>query len=203
MDNLITGVDTLRNAEFLFKEAKSLFSGAAMNIREWASNSKQFMDLLPPKDRTVNCEQKVLGINWNLVSDELSLSKPSASKLQHVSSKREVLQAIASVFDPLGFFAPIVLEAKLFMKELWIERCDWDYKLDDKQLVEWLRVCKHLEGIPTYQIPRHIGIGNEKSIEYGLICFCDASSKAYATAIYLHQSLNGTYKADLIFPKHG
>ena len=80
VDNLITGVNTLRNAESLYKEANSLFLCAAMNIREWASNSKQLMDLLPPKDRIVNCEQKVLGINWNLVGDELSLSRPSASK---------------------------------------------------------------------------------------------------------------------------
>ena len=135
---------------FFTKEAKSLFSSAAMNIREWASNSKQFMDLLPPEDRIMNWEQKVLGINWNLVSYELSLSKLSASKLQHVSTKCEALQAIASVFDPLGFFAPTILEAKLFMKELWIGKCDWDTKLDDKQLVEWVRIGKHLENIPTY-----------------------------------------------------
>ena len=39
-----------------YKEAKCLL-GAAMNIREWASNSEQFMDLLPPEDRIVNCGQ--------------------------------------------------------------------------------------------------------------------------------------------------
>lgn len=36
---------------------------------------------------------------------------------------------------------------------------------------------------------------------YGLICFCDVSSKAYATVIYLHKSLGDTYKANLIFSK--
>ena len=64
-----------------------------------------------------------------------------------------------------------------------------------------------LEDIPVYQILRHVGICNEESTEYGLICFCDASGKDYATVIYLHQSFNNTYKTDLIFqdtihPRH-
>jgi len=61
----------------------------------------------------------VLGINWNLINDELSLYKPSTSKLQHVSIICEALKVISLVFDPLGFFAPTILEANLFMKELW------------------------------------------------------------------------------------
>ena len=107
------------------------------------------------------------------------------------------------MFDPPELFAPTILEAKLFMDELWIGKCDWDTKLDDKQLLEWLRVSKHLEDIPMCRIPRDIDIGidNEESTEYGLIFFCDASSKVYATVIYLHQSLNNNYKANLIFSK--
>ena len=65
------------------------------------------------------------------MSDELSLSTPSACKLD-VSMKRKALQAIASVFDPLGLFAPTILEDKLFMKELWAEKYDWDAQLDAK-----------------------------------------------------------------------
>jgi len=33
-----------------------------------------------------------------------------------VFTKREILQTIA---DPLGYFAPSILEAKFFMRELW------------------------------------------------------------------------------------
>ena len=34
-----------------------------------------------------------------------------------------------------------------------------------------------------------------------MICFCDASAKAYATAIYLLQSASNSYKTNLIFAK--
>ena len=46
----------------------------------------------------------------------------------------------ACIFDPLGFFAPTVLKAKLFMKKLWNERLDWDEKLDSGLLKEWLEI---------------------------------------------------------------
>ena len=39
---------------------------------------------------------------------------------------------IASIFDLLGYFAPTVLEAKLFMKGLWIDKCNWDERLEEK-----------------------------------------------------------------------
>ena len=40
-----------------------------------------------------------------------------------------------------------------------------------------------------------------EQVQYRLVCFCDASAKAYATAVYLHQSFDDTCKADLIFSK--
>ena len=74
-----------------------------------------------------------------------------------------MLQAVASIFDPLGYFSPTILEAKLFMRELWAGKCNWDDKLDDNQLKEWLRVSGNLENIPQHQITRYIGIFDERA----------------------------------------
>lgn len=60
--------------------------------------------------------------------------------LQLVSTKWGVLQAVASVFDPLGYFYPTILEAKLFISELWTNKYNWDDKLDDRRLNEWIRI---------------------------------------------------------------
>ena len=40
-----------------------------------------------------------------------------------------------------------------------------------------------------------------QSIEYNLVCFCDASKAAYAVTVYLHQVSSIEGKADLIFSK--
>ena len=137
VDNVITGVNTLEEAKVLYTETKSLFLTASMNTREWASNSKEFMEFLPQQDKADKPENtKVLGINWNLISDELSVPSPSNSIFEHASTKRGVLKVIASIFDPLGYFSPTILNAKLFMKELWVKEYQWDTKLDDKLLKE-------------------------------------------------------------------
>ena len=97
---------------------------------------------------------------------------------------------ISSVFDPLGYFSPTVLEAKLLMKTPLMEKCEWDEHLNETQLEKWLQFFDELKDIPLCRLLRYIGIASEKSgsVDYSLVCFCDASGKAYATAIYLHQS---------------
>ena len=94
---------------------------------------------------------------------------------------------ISSVFDPLGYFSPTVLEAKLLMKTLWMGNCEWDAQLNEEQLERWLQVFDALKDIPLCYLPRYTGIIHEKSssVDHSLVCFCDASAKAYATAIYL------------------
>ena len=54
-----------------------------------------------------------------------------------------------------------------------------------------------------YFIPRYIGIPevNLELVQSQLVCFCDATVKAYAIAVYLHQSFDDTCKVDLIFSK--
>ena len=110
---------------------KSLFADTTMNLREWASNSQQFMGCVPQSEQAVNSEQKVLGIKWNLSNDTLSISGNSTDKSRCVSTKREVLHITACIFDPLDFFAPTDYKAKLFIKKLWSKRSGLDEKLDD------------------------------------------------------------------------
>ena len=178
---MITGVDTLSDAKDLYAEAKSLFAAASMNLREWASNSKEFMDFLPHKDQAGKFEHKVLGINWHLTNDTLSVPGPSVNDDGGVWTKRKVLQVISSVFDPLGYFSPIVLEAKVLMKTLWMGKCEWDTQLNEEQLERWLQVFSALKDIPLCHLPRYTGIIHEKlsSIDHSLVCFCESICHSY------------------------
>ena len=203
MDNIITGTRTLNEVQHLHTDSKQIFARASMNLQEWASNSQELMKFVPEQDRASGSNIKVLGINWNLNSDTLFLPGPSGDRTKEASTKREVLQAVASIFDPLGFFAPTVLEAKLFIQELWTCKFDWDTELPSEYLSRWQHLWDILTTISMYNIPRHVGmkITESEPIEYRLLCFCDASAKAYAAVIYLHQSSAGECKVDCIFSK--
>ena len=101
VDNLITAVSTIVEAKDFYNEAKGSFGTASMNLREWASNSQQFMEFIPQGDRAGNSDQNILGIKWNLFKDTLSVPGISGDKFSSVSTKREVLQMTACIFDPL------------------------------------------------------------------------------------------------------
>ena len=88
VNNVITGANSLKEAKELYTEAKKLFSTASMNLKEWASSSQPFMAFVPVEDRLTELDrQRVLGINWKAVTDELSVSKPQLQKLPVVYTK--------------------------------------------------------------------------------------------------------------------
>ena len=176
VDNLLTGVNSSKQAKEFYSESKEVFQESSMNLREWGSNSNEFLKSIPEQDRVKETITKVLGILWNTVTDQLAVkgSKPTVC-----SSKREVLKSIATVFNPLGFFTPATLQGKLFLQELWASEKEWDEKLEDEMLHKCMKLQKENECISMVTIPRFIGNSNCQ-----LLCFCDASAKAYASVIY-------------------
>lgn len=40
MDNIIIGADTVKNAIFLYRNVKSIFSEVQMNLQQWITNTK-------------------------------------------------------------------------------------------------------------------------------------------------------------------
>ena len=129
---------------------------------------------IPEQDRVKETITKVLGILWNTVSDQLIIKD---SRLTECSSKREVLKSIATVFIPVGFFTSATLKGKIFLQELWASEKEWD---EEEMLHKWVKLQKENECISMGTIPRFID-----NSSYQLLCFCDASAKAYAFVIYL------------------
>ena len=63
VDNVITGTKSVQEALKLYNESKKIFEGAAMNLRDWMSNSKEVLDKIPVHDQAANKNtMKVLGL---------------------------------------------------------------------------------------------------------------------------------------------
>ena len=60
-----------------------------------------------------NCvKEKVLGMQWHIRGDYFSFDIRVNKK---PFTRRGLLSMTASVYDPLGFVAPVILEAKLLL----------------------------------------------------------------------------------------
>ena len=98
--------------------------------------------------------------------------------------------------DPLGFFNPSLLKAKLLLRDLCKMVIEWDKPIKDQFADRWKEINEDLNTIKEKKLPRFIG-----NKEAELLCFCDPSSKAYGTRIYLRCQENGQTIINLIFSK--
>lgn len=201
VDNVITGSDSVDNAIIFYNEAKHIFERAGMNLRDWASNSKEVINKIPEGDKTQTERIKLLGLSWILEKDHMSISCHAVVDSQSSITKRIVLKQIASAFDPLGVFSPVILRGKLFLQTLWNENLAWDEKLSPKDITQWFSVRDDLQRLPNTTFPRYIGFLEAGIRTYKLLVFCDASQLAYAAAVYLYQECKNVRKVDLIFSK--
>ena len=117
-------------------------------------------------------------------------------------TKRTTLKDVAEVFDPLGLFSPVTIQGKVLLQDLWKKRLSWDDQLNDEDCSRWRTIHSELMRITECLIPRSIAMEClQQDTRCKLLCFCDASSSAYAAAVYLHQISDGVSKCNLVFAK--
>jgi len=118
VDNVISVGATEEEVVSYYKEARSIMSSAKMNLCSWSSSSVK-LNTIATKVGVNDDSQSVnmLGLRWNTTADKLSLAvKSTILTHDHLVTKREVLQDLLKVFDPLGFAAPVVIRAKILMQ---------------------------------------------------------------------------------------
>lgn len=101
---------------------------------------------------------------------------------QFTYTKRGMLSAAQSIYDPIGWFLPLIMELRMYIQGLWKEKLDWDDALDEKQKLKFQKCLVGLPLLKTIKIPRWTG-GSENSV-MELIGFCDASGDGFAAVIY-------------------
>ena len=143
--------------------------------------------------------ERVLGLIWHPEADTISVQPPTISQDVYVT-KREVLSAIASTFDPLGLVAPVTLLAKLLMQDLWKQQLPWDATLLEDDLRRWRLWTLDVAKLADLQIPRcYRSASNSEITRKELHVFCDACEDAFGAAVYLRQVMvDGTVGCTLV-----
>ena len=201
VDNVITGTQSILQAKEFCSKSKKIFESASMNLRDWMSNSDEVLNQIPIHDRANRERMKILGLTWIVKEDTLTLAHQI--KVSSNVSKRTILQQIASIYDPLGLYSPVILRGKVFLQHLWTQNISWDTQLSDEDKSRWDLLCEDMKGLDECHFPRYIGLehGGKLNVDYQLLVFCDASKYAYAAAVYLFQETTTDRRIDLIFSK--
>lgn len=192
VDDVLAGANDLSSAKRLKDELINLLKRGSFELHKWCANHP---DILYDIDKNLqhftdidfskhhDFVMKTLGMSYDVCADIFKVNGPKEINFDSLT-KRQVLSIICKIYDPLGFVAPIVVTAKLFMQKLWKLKLNWDDILPDDFLQEWKSFLNDLLNMEPINITRHLNLKNA-SIE--LVGYCDASSVAYGAVLYLRR----------------
>ncbi len=82
-----------------------------------------------------------------------------------------------------GIISPVILRGKLLIQRLWQQGKDWDDEISEADALEWSIIKTDLDLLYQHKVHRCVTSECDQSVEFSLVCFCDASEKAYSAAI--------------------
>ena len=183
VDNLQGTTNDSQELREIYVEANTIMAEANMPLRMWVTNNStlttQINEDFP--DQPFTNANNILGLNWNQDDDTLNVKSPSFTCFSHLT-KRQLLSAVSSIFDPLGLLTPLTIRGKLLIKQAWLLKKDWDEKLPDTFVQDWQEISNDLRQIGVIKVPRSVAGPEESSLHV----FCDASSHAYGAVAYIN-----------------
>ena len=162
-------------------------------LTKWLSDSMEVVEHIPLEECSSCFEGRlladdtcshILGILWAVASDKLSISADYLTSAP--TTRRQLLSAISSIFDPLGLVAPALLAPKVLLQKLVKKDLSWDDFISSDQikvLQSWARELPLLSTISVSRCFRPSGFGHLVKLQ--LHHFSDASQKAYSACSYL------------------
>lgn len=171
-------------------------------MRKFVSNSSKILKALGDENSETTKEldisttlntQKVLGMWWDAGADCFTYSLKFTKLNEEVllglrtPTKRELLQTLMSIFDPLGLIAFYLVQLKILLQEVWKRKLAWDEQLPINLNEKWKRWVHLLPLVENIQIPRlysnKLSPNAAEAIE--LHTFVDASKDAYCAVSFL------------------
>lgn len=189
MDDLMSGCESIDEGVEIYKQLTEMLRRGGFELQKWSSNSSNLMRAIKEgqdsKDvREIKLDEisKILGLTWNKNTDEFEYTV-NLPPLEPPVTKRKVISDIARLFDPLGFLAPVITIAKVFIQRLWLCGIGWDEELPASLLADWMEYRKDLCNLTNFRVPRWIERSSNDQI-FELHGFSDASNLAYAAVVY-------------------
>ncbi|XP_053391450.1 uncharacterized protein LOC128554226 [Mercenaria mercenaria] len=156
VDNVLSSFESESSACTYLKEARCLMRKAGMNLRSLTSNSEKLRSLAAA-DGVLDNDViiKVLGMQWNPNTDELSFTNRNIPSLD-VITKRTILKFSSQIYDPLGLLSPVTVRAKILLQELWKSKYDWDIFLPEVIRDRWNQLAEDLNRVTDVKFSRQL-----------------------------------------------
>lgn len=185
-------LSTEAEAMNLLRRTQASLAESNLRLHKFVSNSQAVLKAFPRKDCTVVMKdvdvsgetaptQRSLGLLWEVTNDTFAFSVTNDTK---PFTHRGVLSTVNSIFDPLGFLAPVTVQGRALFRELTAESSDWDAPLPEDKLIKWKAWQDSLQGLKHFHVPRTYTVTSpNKTMRIELCVFSDASTKAIQSGV--------------------
>ena len=162
MDDMITSVKSVDEAKLLIPEMERLLQEGGFDLGKFMSTSRDVIETVVEEKRAKSLQnlnlndcslpqESALGLKWNVEGDDFTYSIDLQDK---PLTKRGLLSTTASLYDPLGLVAPVLLVPKLIHQEMCRLNLDWDDALPHASAEEFCKWKEATSSLNTLHIPR-------------------------------------------------
>ncbi|XP_020911975.1 uncharacterized protein LOC110249735 [Exaiptasia diaphana] len=178
----------------LVSNVKELCRRGGFNLHKFTSNSQEVLRHFPEADRAEKVKQlefnhvtqtseRALGVLW---CRDLNVFKFTITLKDRPCTRRGILSPVSSIFDPLGFLAPVMLDGKSILQELCSLNIGWDDPVPEEMEARWRNGKTRLQQLEGFVISRcYKPEGFGVVVKAELHNFSDASFKGYSQCSYI------------------
>ena len=214
MDDICGSTDSIEEAERLTEDISTALKMGGFKIKgKWLmsgqqneisnSTTQKTVQLMLNMEDPATKTEKVLGMQWDPVTDELSYMVKLQTITPNKHTKRTVLSKANSIFDPLGLLAPFTVRIKILLRKVWAHepKVNWDDELPSSIKQLWHNILDEIKEIQNLRFKRSTKPENAVDSTPILVVFSDGSKQAYGAVAYARWRTKDGYTSRLIAAK--
>ena len=159
VDDVLVSLPDAKTAVTLLKKTQNVLKQIGnIRLHKIRSNSSEVLSSFPCEDLSEDAlcvdftdPVRSLGLLWDIKHDAFTFQLCIEEK---PFTRRGVLSTINSIYDPLGFIAPVVLGGRLVLRKAMSSHVEWDEPLPRDLYVEWEGWRKSLSILQSLRVPR-------------------------------------------------
>ena len=205
VDNYLDSFATESEAVKVSKQLTDMLQRGGFRLNQWSSSSRKVLATISSNERqdpSLNIDlddlpiDRTQGLHWNCESDRFCFD---FKRIEGADTKRKILAAVMSMFDPLGFLSPVILGPKILLQEIWRIGLDWDETIPPDTIRPWKEWTNELEALGRLSIPR--SYSRSPGDNLSLHIFSDASEVGYGAVAYLRFKEGDQFKTAFVVSK--
>ena len=154
VDDCLQSAGDTEDLQRILTEVKQVLKYGGFNFTKFVSNNECVVKNTPLEERAKEVKEfnaqvhsKALGIKWEVVPDNFSISIGKFDKSNSITTKRQLLSILASMYDPLGLVSPCVMKGKMIFQDATKLKIDWNEKIPEELDVKWRKWIDEVEDL--------------------------------------------------------